>query len=68
VNGSIEKQEPPDPWKGRQPRYEKLVMAGPDQFHLVTRLPSGEPINVPLAPMTFSRRDDDGLWPADGEG
>lgn len=33
---------------GRQPRYEKLVVAGPTGFALVTRLPNGTPVQVPL--------------------
>lgn len=48
-----------DPWRGRQPRYEKLVMAGPQAFHLVARLPSGERIAVPLGrPSVRPRRID----------
>jgi hypothetical protein len=38
----------PDPWHGRQPRYEKLVTTGPTGFALVTRLPDGKRIEVPL--------------------
>jgi hypothetical protein len=40
-----------DPWRGVQPRYEKIVMRGPHHFELVAKLPSGEPINVRLAPL-----------------
>jgi hypothetical protein len=40
-----------DPWRGLQPRYEKIVMRGPRHFELVTKLPSGEPISVRLAPL-----------------
>jgi hypothetical protein len=37
-----------DPWRGRQPKYEKLVRFGPSRFGLVTELPSGAPIPVPV--------------------
>ena len=40
----------PDPWHGRQPRYEKIVATGPTGFALVTRLPNGEPVHVALGP------------------
>jgi hypothetical protein len=40
----------PDPWHGRQPRYEKLVATGPTGFALVTRLPNGTPVHVALGP------------------
>jgi hypothetical protein len=43
-----------DPWRGIQPRYERIVMRGPGHFELVTKLPSGEPVSVRLAP--FSAR------------
>jgi hypothetical protein len=41
-------RESEDPWKGRQPRYEKLVYRAPRSFSLVTKLPTGQPIEVPL--------------------
>jgi len=44
----IEWREPDDPWKGRQPRYEKLLYRAPHSFLLVTKLPSGAPIEVKL--------------------
>ena len=37
-----------DPWHGRQPRYEKLVTTGPTGFALITRLPNGKRVEVPL--------------------
>jgi len=47
--GRIEFREAEDdPWRGRQPRYESLVMRGPRRFALTARLPSGERIDVPL--------------------
>jgi hypothetical protein len=36
-----------DPWNGRQPRYLRLI-ADSGRFALVTALPSGELIAVPL--------------------
>ncbi len=45
--GSFETREPDDPWRGRQPQYERIVRLGPGRFGLATTLPSGEPI-VPL--------------------
>lgn len=43
-----ESREPRDPWRGRQPKYEKLVMHGPRHFAAVARLPSGERVEVRL--------------------
>jgi hypothetical protein len=48
VASSFERREPPDPWSGRQPRFEGLVSEGPDRFVLLGRLPSGEPVRVQL--------------------
>jgi hypothetical protein len=45
-------RESDDPWRGVQPRYERIVMRGPRHFELVTKLPSGEPISVRLAPFS----------------
>jgi hypothetical protein len=45
---SLERREPDDPWRGRQPRYEKLVYHPPRSFFLITRLPSDAPIEVRL--------------------
>jgi hypothetical protein len=45
---SFESREAPDPWSGRQPRYEGLVSDGDDRFFLLTRLPSGEPVRAQL--------------------
>jgi hypothetical protein len=44
----IDVSESDDPWGGRQPHYERIVKIAPGRFGLVTRLPSGEPITVPL--------------------
>jgi hypothetical protein len=44
----MEMREPDDPGRGRQPKYEALVMRGEDRFALTVRLPSGETIDVPL--------------------
>jgi hypothetical protein len=52
---SVGRREPDDPWQGRQPRYERIVMRGPRHFELVTKLPSGEPVSVRLAPFTARR-------------
>ena len=46
----IEIREPVDPWRGRQPRFEKLVFRAPARFELVGRLSTGEPISVRLGP------------------
>jgi hypothetical protein len=43
-------KESDDPWAGRQPRYDKLVMPGPGRFELVTKLPDGTPVSVRLVP------------------
>jgi hypothetical protein len=48
IRGRFEMWEPDDPWGGRQPKYEKLVRRHPQRFELVTTLPSGERIAVPL--------------------
>jgi hypothetical protein len=45
---SFEPREPPDPWTGRQPRYEGLASEGADRFFLLARLPPGEPIRAQL--------------------
>lgn len=41
-----------DPWHGRQPRYDKLVRRGPTGYAMVTRLPSGQRVDVPLGRLT----------------
>jgi hypothetical protein len=51
VTSKHERREPVDPWRGRQPRYEKLVYRGPKQFAMATKLPSGKPIFVQLGPL-----------------
>jgi hypothetical protein len=48
VASSFERREPPDPWSGRQPRYEGLASEGADRFFLLARLPSGERVRVQL--------------------
>ena len=45
---SFERRELPDPWFGRQPRFEGLASEGPDRFFLLARLPSGEAVRVQL--------------------
>jgi hypothetical protein len=37
-----------EPWRGRQPRYERVVRMAPGQFGLVAKLPNGTPITAPL--------------------
>ena len=44
----MQMREPDDPGRGRQPKYEALVMRDEDRFALTVRLPSGETIDVPL--------------------
>jgi hypothetical protein len=39
-----------DPWRGRQPSYQRLVRLGPNQFGLAAKLPSGDPVTVELGP------------------
>jgi hypothetical protein len=41
-----------DPWRGRQPRYLRLVVPEPGRYALVTTLPCGEQIEVPLGRAT----------------
>jgi hypothetical protein len=53
---TVTTRESDDPWRGRQPKYEKLVMKGPGNFGRTTQLPSGEPIFVPLGPLRFEIR------------
>jgi len=48
MDARFELPEPDDVWGGRQPKFEALVMHGPDRFALTARLPSGETIEVPL--------------------
>lgn len=55
MNAWIEAREADDPWRGRQPRYERLVKVAPGRLGLVTKLPSGEPITVPLARLPRDR-------------
>jgi hypothetical protein len=45
----FERRESDDPWRGRQPRYEKIVRLGPLRFGLKTTLPSGEPTICEIA-------------------
>jgi hypothetical protein len=51
----FDSQEPPDPWRGRQPKYEAIVRLRPGRFALKTRLPDGTPITVPLGRYEFRR-------------
>jgi hypothetical protein len=63
MSASLEMREPLEhPWRGRQPKYERPVRLAPDRFGLVTKLPSGEPIAVPLG----RRRATGGPWLAGG--
>jgi hypothetical protein len=48
MNARFERQLSDDSWRGRQPKYEKLVMRGPDRFFLATKLPSGRRLLVRL--------------------
>ena len=43
-----EVRETDDPWRGRQPRYARVVKVAPGRLGLTTKLPSGKPITVPL--------------------
>jgi len=52
VAPSFEGRQPPDPWPGRQPRFEGVASEGPDRFFLLARLPSGEPVRVQLRPVS----------------
>ena len=49
VKAWFERRESRDPWRGRQPKYDKLVRLGPNRFELLTKLPSGKPISVRLS-------------------
>ena len=55
VPDPFERREPPDPWSGRQPRFEGLVTEGPDRFFLLARLPRGEPVQVQLARISATK-------------
>jgi hypothetical protein len=44
----FEIRESDDPWRGRQPKYERIVRLAPGGFGLATKLPSGKPITVRL--------------------
>ena len=46
----MEMREPDDRRRGRQPKYESLVMLDDDRFALTARLPSGETVEVPIGP------------------
>ena len=48
MKGRFEMHEKTDPWRGRQPKYERIVRVGPNRFGLATKLPSGEPIVAEL--------------------
>jgi hypothetical protein len=43
----------PDPWGGRQPRFEGLVCDGLGRFFLVYRGESDEQVRVQLAPPRY---------------
>jgi hypothetical protein len=46
-------------WGGVQPKFEKIVMRGEDQFALVGRLASGERVDVPLGRFVAKPPPDD---------
>ena len=48
VTSPFERRDPPDPWSGRQPRFEGLASEEPGRFFLLARVPSGEPLRVQL--------------------
>ena len=48
VASPFERREAPDPWSGRQPRFEGLAGEEPGRYFLLARLPSGEPVRVQL--------------------
>jgi hypothetical protein len=56
VASKFEMAEPPDPWHGRQPKYEKLVTRDSNHFYSQTKLPSGEPIAVQRGRFRFEMR------------
>jgi hypothetical protein len=56
MKARFEMRESDDPWRGLQPRYERIVRRGPDRFELVTKLPTGEPISVRLGQFTAPPR------------
>jgi hypothetical protein len=53
VDTRFEMREPPDdPWGGRQPKFDRLVMRDARTFLIEGRLvPSGEPVTVRLGPL-----------------
>lgn len=51
----FERRESEDPWRGKQPKYEKLVYAGRERFLAITKLPSGKRIAVQLGRLTLRR-------------
>jgi hypothetical protein len=53
----FERRDSDDPWRGRQPKFERLVFRGDHEFALAARLPSGEPVEVPLAPFRWDGED-----------
>ena len=52
MSPSFEFHEPDDFWHGRQPKLEKLLARGPGEFAMSARLPTGETVDVPLAPVS----------------
>lgn len=49
----FERRDPDDPWGGRQPKFDRLVMHAADRFALAGRLASGERVEVPLGPFRW---------------
>jgi hypothetical protein len=46
----------PDPWGGRQPRFERLEFDGQRGFFLVGQLVSGEPVRLQLTSASYQQR------------
>ncbi len=46
-----------DPWRGRQPRYKRMVRLTNGGMALEANLPSGEPVIVPLSGCAPPRSD-----------
>ena len=56
VKADIDWRDSEDPWRGRQPKYDRLVRRGPDDFALVTTSPAGTTVFVRLGPIEFQDR------------
>ena len=49
----------PDPWGGRQPKFEELACDGPGRFFLVYRGEFDEQVRVQLAPTSYPSQPGD---------